>query len=154
MKETVDHKGNVFASKTEMCDFYGISRKAYDQRISRGWSQEEALTNQVRKVTIPKRINRTPQEEKEKRHNYYKEYYAKNREKELERNSKYKKMNKEKVKAKDKLYREKNRDKIKAYRDTPKAKKYQQEYQRVYQPLYRAKKRAEAEQKEIVPKNL
>ena len=39
-----DHQGEWFKSKSHMCDHWGIGRKLFDYRISRGWSLEDALT--------------------------------------------------------------------------------------------------------------
>ena len=44
-----DHLGNEFASVKAMCHAWGVSRKAYDHRVSRGASTQEALTGQVRR---------------------------------------------------------------------------------------------------------
>lgn len=143
-KKITDFTGKVFSSKTEMCDFYGISRNAYDQRINRGWSQEKALTSKTRGSVASKT---TVEEERQKRHNYNVKYYAENKKRERARVSEYKKLHRDEIREKDREYREKNRDKIKAYRNTPAMKKYQQEYQKRYQPIYRAKKKAEAELK-------
>ena len=38
-----DFLGNVFGSKQEMCQFYGVSCKTFDARIKYGWSMKEAL---------------------------------------------------------------------------------------------------------------
>lgn len=43
-KECKDHLGNVYASETDMCKFYNITKGAYKGRIKRGWSLEESLT--------------------------------------------------------------------------------------------------------------
>ena len=43
-KRVTDHLGNEYASETEMCRIYGLSRCTYRSRLDMGWSQEEALT--------------------------------------------------------------------------------------------------------------
>lgn len=43
-KQCVDHKGNVYPSLLVMCNHYGLDRMKYKQRITLGWSLEEALT--------------------------------------------------------------------------------------------------------------
>ena len=39
-----DHNGKQYKSKEEMCAAYHISVSAYNGRIKRGWTKEEALT--------------------------------------------------------------------------------------------------------------
>ena len=39
-----DHLGNIYASISEMCRHYKITKSAYSSRIERGWTLEEALT--------------------------------------------------------------------------------------------------------------
>lgn len=39
-----DHKGNKFASISEMCDYWNISTGTYYGRIKDGWTKEEALS--------------------------------------------------------------------------------------------------------------
>lgn len=41
-----DHLGNQFASITEMCKYHNIGYYTYEQRIRRGRTLEEALTEQ------------------------------------------------------------------------------------------------------------
>lgn len=43
-KTCTDHEGNEYGSIREMVDAWGVSRAAYDSRLSHGWTQEEALT--------------------------------------------------------------------------------------------------------------
>lgn len=45
---TTDHCGKEYPSIVDMCNDYGISHSLYDHRLSRGWSQERALTTPVR----------------------------------------------------------------------------------------------------------
>ena len=42
--KTMDHRGEVFPSRTSMCNYWGIPRKTYEDRISHGWDMREALT--------------------------------------------------------------------------------------------------------------
>ncbi len=39
-----DHLGELFYSKTTMCQHWGIDRKVYEYRMTHGWSQRDALT--------------------------------------------------------------------------------------------------------------
>ncbi len=39
-----DHLGNVYKTKRDMCNFYGINVDTYNKRISYGYSVEDALT--------------------------------------------------------------------------------------------------------------
>lgn len=41
-----DHKGNEYASLSEMCSHYGIKSNTYNARIKAGWSIESALTKE------------------------------------------------------------------------------------------------------------
>lgn len=43
-KEVYDHMGNYFSTVSGMCKYWGISTDLYLKRISRGWSQKDALT--------------------------------------------------------------------------------------------------------------
>lgn len=43
-KEVYDHMGNYFSSLSGMCKYCGISPDLYLKRLSRGWSQKDALT--------------------------------------------------------------------------------------------------------------
>lgn len=43
-KEVYDHMGNYFSSLSCMCKYWGISPDLYLKRLSRGWSQKDALT--------------------------------------------------------------------------------------------------------------
>ncbi|MCR5117119.1 MAG: hypothetical protein K6A97_06390 [Lachnospiraceae bacterium] len=40
----VDHEGNRFSTKEEMCDYWGVSKKTFASRIKEGFSLEKALT--------------------------------------------------------------------------------------------------------------
>lgn len=43
-KEVYDHVGNYFSTISGMCKYWGISPDLYIKRLSRGWSQKDALT--------------------------------------------------------------------------------------------------------------
>lgn len=43
-KEVYDHMGNYFSTVSGMCKYWGIRPDLYLKRISRGWSQKDALT--------------------------------------------------------------------------------------------------------------
>lgn len=43
-KEVYDHMGNYFSTVSGMCKYWGISPDLYIKRLSRGWSQKDALT--------------------------------------------------------------------------------------------------------------
>lgn len=43
-KEVYDHMGNYFSTVSGMCKYLGISPDLYIKRLSRGWSQKDALT--------------------------------------------------------------------------------------------------------------
>jgi len=47
MGNVVDHRGNRFVSRSEMCKFYGVHPQTYSSRIRRGVSVEEALTMEL-----------------------------------------------------------------------------------------------------------
>lgn len=49
-KEVYDHIGNYFSSLSGMCKYWGISPDLYLKRLSRGWSQKDALTKARRGV--------------------------------------------------------------------------------------------------------
>ena len=46
-KHIIDHRGNMYDSITEMCNFYGIAINTYCSRIKLGWSIEEILTTPI-----------------------------------------------------------------------------------------------------------
>lgn len=48
----VDHHGNTFATKKDMCTHYGIDRTTFNARIKKGWTIEKALTTPLRKKKI------------------------------------------------------------------------------------------------------
>lgn len=74
MEEKVieSYDGRKFRTKAEMCEFFGIERKTYDQRIKRGWSQEKALTEPVKTSPLKSALS-----EKERQSISFKKYYAK-----------------------------------------------------------------------------
>ena len=45
----IDHLGNSFKTQKEMCEYWGIGTNAYQQRIKKGFTTEEALTTPLRK---------------------------------------------------------------------------------------------------------
>ena len=49
MAKYVDHLGNEFKNKEEMCRHYNISDKAFHSRRKYGWSLEKALTTPLSK---------------------------------------------------------------------------------------------------------
>ena len=44
MAKCYDHLGNIFNSKKEMCEYYGVCKTTFKSRIESGWSLEDALT--------------------------------------------------------------------------------------------------------------
>ena len=44
-----DHKGNSFASITELCKYYNLSESTFNHRIKHGWNLEKALTTPPKK---------------------------------------------------------------------------------------------------------
>ena len=50
--ERVDHLGNVYISKTHMCDHYGVSRSLYDYRRRLGWTLEKALCEPIKRKQL------------------------------------------------------------------------------------------------------
>ena len=44
-----DHLGNEFENKTKMCEHYGVKKRNFEKRISRGWSLKRALTEVSKK---------------------------------------------------------------------------------------------------------
>lgn len=51
-KPTVDHLGNHFVSKQEMCDHWNVCVRTYENRIRRGWSLKNALECQSKHDAI------------------------------------------------------------------------------------------------------
>ena len=49
-KESSDHLGNVYSSKSAMCREYGIERSVFDKRMKNGWTLENALLEPSRKI--------------------------------------------------------------------------------------------------------
>jgi len=43
----MDHEGNQYDSIKDMCDYWDVNRDTYSDRIRKGWSVEEALTQRV-----------------------------------------------------------------------------------------------------------
>ena len=46
-----DHLGNTFASQSEMCKHYNIEIGTFQRRLERGWTTEQALTNELQRFT-------------------------------------------------------------------------------------------------------
>lgn len=143
-KSVTNHEGKEFASITEMCEFHGIGRRVYMQRIRRGWSKEKALT-----TPVAKHATRTTLSEKERQRIYNKTYYAKNKEREKKRLEKYRKAHKEELKATDKIYRQEHEDEIRAYQKAYRNDEAHKEKAKVYQKAYREKKRKEERAEEL-----
>ena len=49
-KTIIDHKGNEFASVSDLCKHWGIGRSTYNARIKNGWSMKKALTTPCAKI--------------------------------------------------------------------------------------------------------
>lgn len=54
LKGDTDYKDERFFSTQAMCDFYGIGRSTYMERLNHNWSKERALTTPVRKYADKK----------------------------------------------------------------------------------------------------
>ena len=52
-EERIDNLGNIYPSKTQMCEQYGISRGSYDYRRKLGWTVEKALCSPVNRKLLP-----------------------------------------------------------------------------------------------------
>lgn len=52
LDNAVDHKGQQFKSKSQMCDYWHINPATYQSRIDAGWSKERALTDPVPGIDI------------------------------------------------------------------------------------------------------
>lgn len=48
MKQVKDHLGITYPSIKAMCEAYGISRSAYNNRKRLGWDLQDSLTKPVR----------------------------------------------------------------------------------------------------------
>ena len=46
-KQHIDHKGHIFESRQDMCDFWNIPMKTYEQRHSKKWTIEQCLTTPI-----------------------------------------------------------------------------------------------------------
>lgn len=46
----VDHKGNEYSSKKELCDAYGLEVTTFNGRQQHGWTMQRILTTPVRKL--------------------------------------------------------------------------------------------------------
>ncbi len=49
MLPVVDHKGNTYKNKTQMCKAYDVSPQVYNYRRRKGWTVQEALTGETSK---------------------------------------------------------------------------------------------------------
>lgn len=143
-----DHMNNQFSSVSAMCKQYNITRSAYNHRIARGWSVEEALTTklQAKDMSKNKSNDDVAEDKKARQREYNKNYYMTHLDKERERRAKYRAANREKENAKHREYYAKNKDKIKEYRDRPENKAYQKEYQKKYNQKKKEKAEKLAEQ--------
>lgn len=130
-KKIKDHEGTEFPSITALCEYYGIERKTFCQRIKRGWSLEDALTVEVCPSPLKSSLS-----EKERARLYFKKYYPQHKERLNAYSREYKEKNRDKVNAQAKEYYQRNLEKIKEYqkiyRNNPvnklKAKEYQEKY--------------------------
>lgn len=53
-KEISDHLGNKFASKSDLCKFWGIKRSTFNARQKQNWSLEKTLTTPCKSINIEK----------------------------------------------------------------------------------------------------
>lgn len=51
-QKSVDHLGNIFETKTDMCNHYHIDHTTFNKRIKNGWSLKDALTTPLRKHVV------------------------------------------------------------------------------------------------------
>lgn len=122
-KPICDHNGNVFATITDMCKHYGVSRNAYNHRIARGASLEEALTKPVAERI--KRNLKTPEEVREYNHARRIKYYYEHRDEARDYNKKYYQQNREHYLEYHAQYRAAHNDYWRGYRAAQK--KYEME---------------------------
>lgn len=61
-KVWVDHEGRVYPSKKAMCEVWGIKVGTFEQRLSRGWSLEEALVGRPNKPRVLKSAGKAPKQ--------------------------------------------------------------------------------------------
>ncbi len=52
---TKDHNGTEYPSRTAMCRAYGIQPGTFDDRVSKGWTLEQALTTPKGQSVTPRR---------------------------------------------------------------------------------------------------
>lgn len=113
IKTVFDHQGKEFATITEMCNFYNISRSAFNHRIARGSSLEEALTTPVGKKT--KHNLKSPEERKKYNHARRVAYYHAHRDKALADSKAYYHVHHEECLAYQAEYRLKHNDYYRGY---------------------------------------
>lgn len=53
-KEIEDHLGNKFASKSDLCKFWGIKRSTFNARQKQNWSMERTLTTPCKSINVEK----------------------------------------------------------------------------------------------------
>lgn len=112
-KKIYDHEGKEFPSITAMCDYYSISRNAYNHRIARGASLKDALTTPVAPKT--KRNLKTPEEIREYNHTRRIAYYQANRDKALADSKAYYQAHHEECLAYQAQYRQLHNDYYRGY---------------------------------------
>lgn len=137
-----DFMGIEYESITAMCEAHGVTRSAYNHRIARGWTQEEALTKAVRKMDL-----HSPLSPAEKSSKYNKTYYAAHREQEKARRKEYRDAHRDEENRKRREYYDTHREQEKARRDTPEMKEYQRDYHKVYYAAHREELNAKARAK-------
>lgn len=144
-----DHTGKEFSSITALCEYYGIERKTYCQRIKRGWSVEDALTVSVRPSPLKSDLS-----EKERAKIYFAKYYPQNKERLNTYSREYKETHRKEVNAQAKEYYRKNIDKIKdyqkKYRDNPVNKEKAKKYQKAYREKNRLEKERNNEENKTI----
>lgn len=137
-KQVKDHEGTEFPSITAMCEYYGIKRKTYCQRIKHGLSVEDALTLPVRPTSLKSDLS-----EKERAKIYFAKYYSQNKEHLNAYSREYKEKNRDKVNAQAKEYYQRNLEKIKEYQKKYRNNPVNKAKAKAYQEKYREKKRIE-----------
>lgn len=137
-KTIQDHTGKEFSSITALCEYYGIERKTYCQRIKRGWSVEDALTLPVRPSPLKSDLS-----EKERAKIYFSKYYPQHKERLNAYSREYKEKNRDKVNAQAKEYYQRNLEKIKEYQKKYRNNPVNKAKAKAYQEKYRVKKKME-----------
>lgn len=148
-KAIKDHEGKEFPSITALCEYYGIERKTYLQRIKRGWSQKRALTEHVKASPLKSNLS-----EKEQARIYFAKYYPQHKERLNAYSREYKNTHRAEVSAQSKIYYKNNIDKIKEYQKRYRNNPANKEKARAYQKAYREKKRLEKEDNHEEDRNI